>query len=54
MRLHPSKVIRTRIRVIRVNFSETLIKGKQILFELAGISISYLRSTVISRDQDSW
>ena len=52
MRWHPSKVTRTKIRVIGVNFSETLIKGKSILFELAGISIIYRRSTVISRD--SW
>ena len=33
---HPSGVTRTRIRVIRVNFSEILIKGKEIYFELAG------------------
>ena len=33
-----SGVTRTRIRVIGVNFSDILIKGKKILFELAGNS----------------
>ena len=32
---HPSKVTRTRIRVIGENFSEILIKGKEIQVELA-------------------
>ena len=35
MKWHPSGVTRTRIRVIAVNFSEILIKGKKIWFELA-------------------
>ena len=33
---HPSGVRRARIRVIGVNFSEFFIKGKGILFEIAG------------------
>jgi len=32
---HPSEVTRTRIRVIGVDFSEVLIKGKEIQVELA-------------------
>ena len=32
---HPSEVTRTRIRVIGKNFSEILIKGKEIQVELA-------------------
>ena len=40
MRWHPSGVKRTRIRVIIVNFSDFLIKGKEIKFELAG-NLSY-------------
>ena len=38
MRWHPSGVKRTRIRVITVNFSDFLIKGKEIKSELAGNS----------------
>ena len=41
MEWHPSRVTRTRIRVIGVIFSDLLIKGKEIKFELAGNS-SYL------------
>ena len=37
---YPSGVTRTRIRVIGVNFSEFLIKGNEIQFELAG-NLSY-------------
>ena len=33
---HPGGVRRARIRVIGVNFSEFFIKGKGILFEIAG------------------
>ena len=40
MQWHPSGVKRTRIRVIKVNFSDFLIKGKEIKFELAGNSRS--------------
>ena len=32
---HPSEVTRTRIRVIGVNFSEILTKGKETQVELA-------------------
>ena len=35
MEWHPSGVTRTRIRVIKLNFCEILIKRKKILFELA-------------------
>ena len=35
---HPSGVTKTRIQVIGVNFSDFLIKGKDISFELAGCS----------------
>ena len=38
MRWHPSGVKRTRICVITVNFSDFLIKGKEIKFKLAGNS----------------
>ena len=38
MRWHPGGVKRTRICVITVNFSDFLIKGKEIKFELAGNS----------------
>ena len=38
MEWHPSGVTRTKIRVVGVNFSEFLIKGKEIYFELAGNS----------------
>ena len=38
MGCHPRGVTRTRVRVIGVNFSEFLIKGKELLFELAGKS----------------
>ena len=41
---HLIGVTRTRIRVIRVNFSEVLKKGKEIYFELAGDS-SYASSS---------
>ena len=35
MKWYPSGVTRTRIKVIGVKFSEILIKGKEIYFELA-------------------
>ena len=35
MEWYPSGVTRTRIRVIKVNCSEIVIKEKEILFELA-------------------
>ena len=38
MQWHPSGVKRTRIRVITVNFSDFLIKGKEIKLELVGNS----------------
>ena len=41
---HLSEVTRTGVRVIGVNVSEILIKGKEIQFELAGSS-SYLSSS---------
>ena len=41
---HPSRVTRTRTRVIGVNFSEFLIKGKKISFGLAANS-SYASSS---------
>ena len=38
MKWYQSGVTRARIRVFEVNFGETLIKVKNILFELAGNS----------------
>ena len=40
MNWNSSGVTRTRIRVVRVNFSEIFIKGKEIYFELARNSSS--------------
>ena len=37
---HPSEVTRTGVRVIAVHFSEILIKGKEIQFELFKLEFS--------------
>ena len=52
MRWHPSKVTRTRILVIGVISSKSLIKGKKILFELAGIQV--IRVRVNRRSKNDW
>ena len=44
MEWHPRRVTKTRNRVIGVIFSDFLIKGKEIYFELAGNS-SYQSSS---------
>ena len=52
MRWHLSKVPRTRILVIGVISSKSLIKGKKILFELAGIRV--IRVRVNRRSKNDW
>ena len=47
MAYHPDGVTRTRIRVIGVNLSEFLIKGKEIQFELTRISSYPIRVPAI-------
>ena len=44
MEWHPSGVSRARIRVIKLNFCEILIKRKEILFQLAR-NFSYTSSS---------
>ena len=41
MEWHPSRVTRTRTRVIGVILSDFLIKGKEIFFELAGSEFEF-------------
>ena len=46
MEWHPSGVTRTRIRVIKQNFCEILIRRKEILLELAKRGILVIRVRV--------
>ena len=45
MKWHQRGVTCFRIRVIRVNFSEILIKGKELSFELARVRVNRVKMT---------